>query len=1240
MKFTKLLVLSALLLVGSGVAKAVDGNVWQKPTIAAPEVTTFTNYEVDKTVYLYNVASHLFYTNGNNWATRASLIFATNGDGNGATNGQAIRGIKVEFTQTDAAKEKGDDVVELKDDVKGAGTMISAFADAWDGIWTDNNSNANRFWKVTASGDYYIISNVTTEPEKYLGWQGDFTDTRLYLIDKENAGTQWKMVEESVYNDWLAAVEGSGFSFDDFNTAVNIYNAAMQLKEVLDKAEEIGADVTDQITVYNNTNSTLEELNTAIKSAEEAIEKRQQEQAQGNYENATIENPVDVTSLFIKNPTFTGNNYDNWSGDAFGGASPKENAEHYNKTYNTWQELTGLKEGVYRVNVHAFYRAGNAEPAYENYKAGNEASKYAKIYAVTGKDSLVNSIASPYSAGLTAAMSEGSWSSATDAETSVTYFIPNNMVAADAFFSAGHCNDNSVLVVVSNEQLKIGVRKDKTINGDWSIFDDFSLTYYGNGSDAYELAAKSISATLPDYSNLDESTIYTQSVMETYLDAKQALTTTTGKDAVKAAIATAQEAAAEIELNISLWQKYQDLCQKAKEVAANEEYNELARESLADYEMDMQDNLNNPIMTNEELQALCNQIEEDIDKAIRAPKDGADVTDYLVNPDFSTNDDTGWTGRSTITDIAHSCAEAYEKKNFDFYQVVENAPLGVYEISLKGFVRNGANDAAWPAYRDNGAPEATAFVYMNQKQTALKNCYDEKFPYSYFDLSSENLYGPAPYALLDAQGDSLRNDAGESLWVPNGMSTSQDVFDRGYYKSSAFGLVAKEGDKMQIGIKGSLGASCWAIWDDFRLTYRGFQRDVVLEVLNEEIANVEGYKSLLIGKNVRDIIDAKLAYAETAKGYEKGQEMFDALTELFTVGDSVRASQAIFAELQTIYEKLPTAINESNADLTLIQQATNLMNDVSNNVIEIDPADVTWTDEKAQETIAAIDQMIKDLAKPAGYADASDADPKDANWCIVNPKYADNTNEGWTSTATAAVNYNLCEVYNADFTYYQDIELSAGTYTLTAPGFYRFGSAAEDYAAYNEDATQNNNLSMYVTVGSDSLFVPMPRLASAAKEYTADVKVADDKKSFDAPNGYVWVADPEANADSTQATGYIVANNMEQAANEFASGKYAGTTITFKVPEDMTVRIGMSKDVQQSTNWCIWGAWQLTYYGKNSSKETTPSGIVTAFSNGQVARTEFFSINGTRISAPRSGVVIMKQTMSDGTIKVRKVIMK
>jgi PHD/YefM family antitoxin component YafN of YafNO toxin-antitoxin module len=1211
--------LSALLLVGSGVANAeVKDGVRVQPQPAKTQgfvasETTDTYY------YLYNVNAKLFFTEGNAWGTQASVGYT---------------GLKVAFT-TDAEYTS---VYLFNDYSLKKNSWKLVFFDSKTAMYVDRGSQANYRWAVVkGDGTFRLqaaneengnpgwttegVNDPAFEEGKFVGWDASSNSTVLnpYLEEGENHFVDWAFVSAE---DYEAIAE-----------QLTLYEASIPLKELIDKGKAIGADIAAYETVYLNEASTLEEINAAIEGAKDAIAKREQEQAQDSYANATVANPVDVTSLFIKNPSYDNNKNDGWDGDT-PGFQTYTNAEFYQAVFNTHQKVTGLLEGVYTLGLQAFYRPGWGDgDGYTRYTSNDSQIYDVKMYANNTNQPIVTAYE-----GAGEKVGQGS-------ETKVTtdggdIYIPNDMNSAAGYFKAGRYNNSMVFEALTDSAVTIGLKNSKSVGGNWVIYDNWTLNYLGAGEDAYKVLADALIKTLPDYSNLGEDVVFTQTYLDNYTDAKAALSTATGKDGIKAAIKAAQESAAEIELNISLWQKYQDLCQKAKVVAANEEYNELARESLADYEMDMQDNLNARIMTNEKLQALCNQIESDIDKAIRAPKDGADVTDYLVNPDFSTNDDTGWTGRSTITDIAHSCAEAYEKKNFDFYQVVENAPLGVYEISLKGFVRNGANDAAWPAYRDNGAPEATAFVYMNQKQTPLKNCYDEKFPASYFDLSDGHIYGPTPYALLDAQGDSLRNDAGESLWVPNGMSTSQDVFDRGYYKSSAFGLVAKEGDKMQIGIKGSLGASCWAIWDDFRLTYRGFQRDIVLEVLNEEIANVEGYKQNLIGKNVRNIIDTKLTEAENAKGFEKGQDMFDALTELFTVGDTVRASQAIFAELETIYEKLDPAIKESQAAWSLIQEATNLQSEVSNNVIVVEPAAVTWTDDKAKETIAAIEQMIKDLAKPAGYADASDADPKDANWCIVNPKYADNTNEGWTSTATAAVNYNLCEVYNADFTYYQDIELSAGTYTLTAPGFYRFGSASEDYAAYNEDATQNNNLSMYVTVGSDSLFVAMPRLASAAKEYTADVKVADDKKSFDAPNGYVWVADPEANADSTQATGYIVVNNMEQAANEFASGKYAGTTITFKVPEDMTVRIGMSKDVQQSTNWCIWGAWQLTYYGKNSTKEPTETGIATAFSNGQVARTEFFSINGTRISAPRSGVVIMKQTMSDGTIKVRKVIMK
>lgn len=1219
MKFTKLLVLGTLLLVGSGVANAeVKDGVRVQPQPAKTQgfvasETTDTYY------YLYNVNAKLFFTEGNAWGTQASVGYT---------------GLKVAFT-TDAEYTS---VYLFNDYSLKKNSWKLVFFDSKTAMYVDRGSQANYRWAVVkGDGTFRLqaaneengnpgwttegVNDPAFEEGKFVGWDASSNSTVLnpYLEEGENHFVDWAFVSAE---DYEAIAE-----------QLTLYEASIPLKELIDKGKAIGADIAAYETVYLNEASTLEEINAAIEGAKDAIAKREQEQAQDSYANATVANPVDVTSLFIKNPSYDNNKNDGWDGDT-PGFQTYTNAEFYQAVFNTHQKVTGLLEGVYTLGLQAFYRPGWGDgDGYTRYTSNDSQIYDVKMYANNTNQPIVTAYE-----GAGEKVGQGS-------ETKVTtdggdIYIPNDMNSAAGYFKAGRYNNSMVFEALTDSAVTIGLKNSKSVGGNWVIYDNWTLNYLGAGEDAYKVLADALIKTLPDYSNLEEGVVYTQTYLDNYTAAVAALPTATGKDGIKAAIKAAQESAAEIELNISLWQKYQNLCQKAKEVAANEEYNELARESLADYEMDMQDNLNNPTMTNEELQALCNQIESDIDKAIRAPKDGADVTDYLVNPDFSTNDDTGWTGRSTITDIAHSCAEAYEKKNFDFYQVVENAPLGVYEISLKGFVRNGANDVAWPAYRDNGKPESTAFVYMNQKETPLMNCYDYKFPASAFDLSSDHIYGPTPYALLNAQGDSLRNDADESLWVPNGMSTSQDVFDKGYYQSSAFGLVAKAGDKMQIGIKGSLGSSCWAIWDDFRLIYRGFQRDVVLEVLNEEIANVEGYKSLRIGKNVRDIIDAKLADAVAAKDFEKGQDMFDALTELFTVGDTVRASQAIFAELETIYEKLDPAIKESQAARPLIQEATNLLSEVSNNVIEVEPTEVQWTDDKAKETIAAIEQMIKDLAKPAGYADASDADPKDANWCIVNPKYADNTNEGWTSTATAAVNYNLCEVYNADFTYYQDIELSAGTYTLTAPGFYRFGSSAEDYTAYKNDPTQNNNLSMYVTVGNDSIAVPMPRLASAAQEYTADVKVADDKKSFDAKAGYAWVADPVANADSTQATGYIVVNNMEQAANEFTSGKYAGTTITFKVPEDMTVRIGMSKDVQQSTNWCIWGAWQLTYYGKNSTKEPTETGIATAFSNGQVARTEFFSINGTRISAPRRGVAIMKQTMSDGTIKVRKVIMK
>lgn len=1249
MKIAKLLVLGVMLLIGSS-AKAVDGNVWKTPAFpvnALPEVTEFTTYQEGQTVYLYNVATHLFYTNGNNWATRASLLFATGGDGNGATAGEAVRGIKVEFTRTDAAIEKGEGVVELKDDVKGAGTMISAFADAWDGIWTDNNTNANRFWKVTANGDSYRISNVTTEPDKFLGWNGK--DTRLYLLaaDAEGAGIDWKIVSPEAYDKYIATITDEHLTtVKNWLASWNVYYQALALKAKIEEAEAIGADVSAQISVYNNTESTMEDLTKAIADVEAAILEKEKEQAMGNLDKASVANPVDVTSLFLTNPGYDSNKNDGWQGSTPGFQS-YTNAEFYQSVFDTYQKVTGVPEGVFKLSVQAFYRPGGAQDGYNRFINNDAQIKDVKMYATQGDLTYSQAITTPYPEAGATAIGTGGESSVT-AQDGSTIYIPNDMNSAEAYFQAGRYNNEMLFIGGIADTLQIGMKNSKSIGSNWVIYDNWKLTYLGTGEDAYSELIKTIEGTLPDYSTLAEDVVVTQSVIDAYIASKAGLESASGKEAIIAAITAAQDGALAVEENIALWKAYEAIVAEAVKIAtlAGSELDPEYAEPVADYDMDKDDIIKARELDNEALQKLIDEIQAAIDEAMRHPMEGADVTSYLVNAGFDTNDETGWTGRSSITDIAHSAAEAFMKKDFDLYQEVKNAPIGVYEISLQGFVRAGGNADAWPNYRDNGNDGKNiapfAWVYMNKKQTPLNNCYDvQELIYSDFDLTEGYNYlaGMVPFGLTDAAGEPMKNAAGDDIYVPNNMSQAQDAFMKGYYKKSAFGLVAKEGDVMRVGIKGDCSATDhWVIWDNFRLTYRGFKADVVREVLEEEIANVEENKKEIIGSNVRAIIDAKVADANAVKGSEDGKDMFAALTALFEVGDTVRSSKAIFAEMLAAYEGLYVAIGEAVAGDAAVAEATALFNEVGGNY------ETNYTDADALAKTAEIQAMIKKLAVPENMSSASDDTPVDCTQMIQNNNYDAANNDGWTLDANPGFSSGVIEVYNANFNEYQDVELpAAGTYTLGVQGFYRFGFADKEYETYTANPEENNNLKLYVKIGDEETIVDMPRLASdGSEEYTSKtVKdgqfVAGDDLPADSEWQWTWMTEPVATADSTSATGVRIINGMIPVATAFANGKF-GASLTFKLNEPGTVRIGLKKEVQEEGNWCIWDNWKLTYFGTNSSKEVTA--IEQIAGAGEAAKTEFFSLNGTRIQKPMKGVAIMKQTLSDGSVKVRKVIIK
>ena len=411
MRFAKLLVLSAVLLLGSNAVQAVDDNVWTKP--APAEFATMVEGEI---YYLYNVGSGLFFTQGNAWGTQASV-----GPSGLKVKIESVEGYDGAYTITDYCESKS--------------AWLWWFFDNEVSMYVDYNGQANYMWEITTMSDnVYRFSPSAYNPS--------VNNNTLYMgldrvTDASNTALAANLPADGGYFiDWKLVPEAAGEALFE---AMKIYEAAMQLKDLLNKAESIGASVADQIAVYNNTNSTLEEIQAAIEAVKKAIEAREEELAQQNYDNATADNPVDVTKLFITNPSFDGNNLSGWSGSGWGSYNPKENAERYQMDFDTYQDLTGLHEGIYKLNVHAFYRAGNAQPAYDNYKAQNEESKLAKLYVNNGTDDFTTSIASPFTAGLTAQMTTGTWSSATDAETGETFWIPNNMVAADEFFAAGYC---------------------------------------------------------------------------------------------------------------------------------------------------------------------------------------------------------------------------------------------------------------------------------------------------------------------------------------------------------------------------------------------------------------------------------------------------------------------------------------------------------------------------------------------------------------------------------------------------------------------------------------------------------------------------------------------------------------------------------------------------------------------------------------------------------------------------------
>ena len=173
--------------------------------------------------------------------------------------------------------------------------------------------------------------------------------------------------------------------------------------------------------------------------------------------NCKVEGAYEIA---ITNGGFDANDNTGWSGTGFIFQS-YTNAEHYNKTFDTYQNLTGLANGWYILTVNGFYRNGLYDDGTDKLTTlyANDAAQAVRLRSSIGLSDL-------------------------QAATGMTAY-PNNMRDAETAFEAG-LYGNILRVYVSNGTLRFGVRKSVAKANDWAIFDNFRLFYVGDGNDVPE----------------------------------------------------------------------------------------------------------------------------------------------------------------------------------------------------------------------------------------------------------------------------------------------------------------------------------------------------------------------------------------------------------------------------------------------------------------------------------------------------------------------------------------------------------------------------------------------------------------------------------------------------------------------------------------------------------------------------------------------------------------------------------
>lgn len=606
---------------------------------------------------------------------------------------------------------------------------------------------------------------------------------------------------------------------------------------------EVNESVSDLLSSYSLNNEQLTQYMAELKVKLEAAQ------------NASIKPGDDITRKIV-NPSFDngkeGWNVENVTGNStFGGKY--NNCEVYQGTFDFYQDITNLPDGVYELSVLAFQRVaenGVASKAHDNGKEDITAVIYA------------NDLETPFTSPYTYGMKEVSGGDPADYPYEIngeTVYIPNSMQGmAAAITENPNAYTVTVPMLVEGGTLRIGVREKRrpsNVNGswgDWAIWDNFRLKYVGSKGDALGAVTTPLIAKADGLLG-SKMNAEVRAQLETAKTALETNATVAGIHTLSAAIEAANTS---IDAYNTLKEAIDNAQTRYEENEASSTTSETAKGLYTAAVNTAQGIYDNGTATDAEIPAAIKDLNSGVTKYVindiitNASVDNpADITKVIANSDFSTMSSTGWDEiDSKLGFQATNSVEAGEFYNctFNLQQTLVGLPAGMYRLTTQAFYRYGNNPSAKVDDSDQLKYDVNenAYLYFSDKEipTEEGKTVATELPENKQAIKTITALKIAEdtwnsVGLSDAGGLKKMDDG---LYIPDNMVTAQAFFrsDAGsayvseplnfnYYGNSDFriGLIKN--------VKNDATSGDWTIVKNFKLYYLGVDPTGINEIVTD-----------------------------------------------------------------------------------------------------------------------------------------------------------------------------------------------------------------------------------------------------------------------------------------------------------------------------------------------------------------------------------------------------------------------